>query len=645
MNMKRKLDWLDSPLNQFQTLRQVRGLSQAECREIAQLLREDDKGKRTATREVNKFPWAASLLKTLHHPDYAELRVYSNDLCDLIRRKMETCPLFALLFTQAVKKHAGKLTLIFFADEAQPGNVLGARQARKANLVYVSFLELQVLHKETLWLPICVILAKEINAMKCTYSDYTRLLLEDIRSSTADGFPVELIDKEAWMVFIDRLLVLGDHEGLRSLSGCKGAAGAKPCCKCSNVVANGREVPEKHVGIYELEVAKFARQTTASLAEILDHLQACLTKKERQSAEVALGWKTDTLQRSMLASPNLRGWATLESICLDSMHAFHSNGHIGQELGLWYHGLLEAGYALETLVQYIELGWKSVDRGSIAQAFDTKLFKINEDYRGDAQECSMALSICIAFASEVLCDCKFMEKQNASLRALGEVVEVLAKCKLSVCFSEILELKQKKHGAAFLQAYGSSVVRPKFHYAKHLVSQMLQWNRHIDGFVCERKHRLFKTVVGPKLNKLSTFSKSAVLQLTECDLGETASVESYLGCLCGKAIQNAELAKSLQLPEETLFASGAEYHCVSYLRNHFFQFSRDVCVQLHGACKLEKQILLLVEQLVPSKDGTDRITAWLRTSTPWKLCHVQSFAQCEAMRLFREREGKIYLLR
>ena len=61
--------------------------------------------------------------------------------------------------------------------------------------------------------------------------------------------------------------------------------------------------------------------------------------------------------------------------------------------------------------------------------------------------------------------------------------------------------------------------------------------------------------------------------------------------------------------------------------------------------QIRKNLLLLVEQLVPSKDGTDCFTAWLRTTTPWKLCYAQSFAQREAMRLFRERDGKIYLLR
>ena len=114
------------------------------------MLREDDVGKRVGTREKHVYPLAAAMLKTLQHPNLPQLRAYTNDLSDLVRRKLELCPLFALLFTQAVKKNDGKLTLIFFADEAQPGNVLGARQARKANLVYVSFLELEVLHCESL---------------------------------------------------------------------------------------------------------------------------------------------------------------------------------------------------------------------------------------------------------------------------------------------------------------------------------------------------------------------------------------------------------------------------------------------------------------------------------------------------------------
>ena len=421
-----------------------------------------------------------------------------------------------------------------------------------------------------------MILAKEVNGLQCTYADYTKMLLEDIRVSTQHGVAVELLGKEPTLVFFERLLVLGDHEGLRSLSGSKGAAGAKPCCKCSNVVGMGRAIPERHVSIDELDVRKFAPQTTETLEEILNHLQTCGTVKEKQMSEVALGWKTATLERSLFASPILRGWAKLESIVLDSVHCYHSNGHIAQEIGLWYTALLRAGYKLETLLQYVALGWKSFAGDSIARSFDAKMFRPNEDYRGDAKDCGLVLSICTAFAAEVLQECLSMQKENASLQALQEVVVLLAKCKLSVCFAEILEIKQRKHGAAFLDAYDTSVVRPKFHYAKHLVSQMLVWGKHVDCFVCERKHRLFKTVVGPKLNKLSNFSKSALLQLTECDLQQTHLAENFTGCLSGKSIENVTLATSLHLPCDTLFAPGAEYRCVTYRKNNYIEFSRDV---------------------------------------------------------------------
>ena len=407
----------------------------------------------------------------------------------------------------------------------------------------------------------------------------------------------------------------------------------------------GRAIPERHVSIDELDVRKFAPQTTETLEEILNHLQTCGTVKEKQMSEVALGWKTATLERSLFASPILRGWAKLESIVLDSMHCYHSNGHIAQEIGLWYTALLRAGYKLETLLQYVALGWKSFAGDSIARSFDAKMFRPNEDYRGDAKDCGLVLSICTAFAAEVLQECLSMQKENASLQALQEVVVLLAKCKLSVCFAEILEIKQRKHGAAFLDAYDTSVVRPKFHYAKHLVSQMLVWGKHVDCFVCERKHRLFKTVVGPKLNKLSNFSKSALLQLTECDLQQTHLAENFTGCLSGKSIENVTLATSLHLPCDTLFAPGAEYRCVTYRKNNYIEFSRDVCLQIHGACQVQKQIHLLVEQLVPSKTDTNLIHSWSRTTAPWKLCPVHSVAQCEPMRLCRERDNKIFLLR
>ena len=72
---------------------------------------------------------------------------------------------------------------------------------------------------------------------------------------------------------------------------------------------------------------------------------------------------------------------------------------------------------------------------------------------------------------------------------------------------------QQHHMKCFQEAYGASHTRPKAHYAMHLPAQMQRWQRHIDCYVGERKHRLFKRYVGPKISKLEGYAKSVLLHL------------------------------------------------------------------------------------------------------------------------------------
>ena len=101
---------------------------------------------------------------------------------------------------------------------------------------------------------------------------------------------------------------------------------------------------------------------------------------------------------------------------------------------------------------------------------------------------------------------------------------------------------QAMHQRCFQAAYTAEPTRPKAHYARHLTAQVTKWKRHLDGFVGERKHKVFKSVIGPKNNNLQNFTKSCLLQLTEYNLQHGERLERMTGQLIGKPKPNATLA-------------------------------------------------------------------------------------------------------
>ena len=410
-----------------------------------------------------------------------------------------------------------------------------------------------------------------------------RKQLEHIREETKHGFPSE-IDGEYSLVVLKSVLLLGDHDGLRSLTGAKGASGLKPCLKCCNVLALNRSA-RNHCDISEPDISKCQFQTQEKFQDILSYLRVCRTKKDLAEAETLTGWNLDAVSHSCLTSPDLSGWVDLDSLYFDVMHQYWSCGMIAAELGLWYTALEKAGVRLQQIRSWVSLGWKttSTSRSNPLRLFDDKLWHVNRDYRGDAATCSAALPLCFGFGEEMLRG-NFTGLQNElnSLRSLYSVVLWIQWTKQDVSHVSNLQPLQKEHMTNFAHAYSRSACRPKMHYALHTETQCRKWSRLIDTFVCERKHRTYKSQCGTTFKKLSVFSKGVLLHLASQDVRKATPVERFTGQLLGKAREDPATAQAVQISADSLFAKGLEYKCVSYLQGQFLQASSTRAVEIHA---------------------------------------------------------------
>ena len=257
----------------------------------------------------------------------------------LVAEKVQRSPLFSTLLQEAMKRAKNHLTLIVFSDEANPGNALHARHPRKTNLVYASFLELPVLFVDSLlWVPLSAVRADDVSTHATSYAEVMCHLLESVREETEHRITV-CFDDGAQLFFIERVLLLNDHEGLRSVTGAKGSAGVKCCCHCINVLSLGRDCPPGYYDISEVYSSNFVPQTDDGLAAVQRRLATCQTKKELAQVETLLGWNADSLSKSIFASEALSTWIRMDSLYLDAMHQYQSGGMVGQEDWLLAHAI------------------------------------------------------------------------------------------------------------------------------------------------------------------------------------------------------------------------------------------------------------------------------------------------------------------
>ena len=395
-----------APKEQFAALRQIPSLTQAQCRDIVSLLSEEDNCKRTCSKidkvHVDAFP----CLRTLQVPSHEEapLTVWCMSLQDILEAKLRTCPLFAACVSNLFKKNGRSLPLIFYADDSQGGNVLAPMASRKSTLVYCTFLGMELLHLETLWITLSVIKASEAASCPGGLCSIMTALMTFYEKESRNGLALTL-EGEAELILLPYLVFLSDHEGVRASVGCKGASGIRPCVKCRNCLSQGRATSvDGYEDLSQDDFSAFRKQTHEQVEEALMVLRAQPTRKAREEAEKLLGFNFENLERGPLAQPQLRSFFRLENIQYDSLHHYFSSGLICQELGLWFSTLKHniGTDVLEHMRKYMSLTWTPMKGGckkaqNPANFCSEKLWKLDQDFRGDASACWEMLPLAVCY--------------------------------------------------------------------------------------------------------------------------------------------------------------------------------------------------------------------------------------------------------
>ena len=543
-------------MDQFQSLRQIKTLSHAQCREVMTLLSrgEEKTGGRAATREKHLYPFASGAIRQVSLRDEdRSIPLYMFSLSEITQKKIDACPFFRECFEAALETRGPSLELLVYWDEAVPGNILAPDLRRKAAMTYVCFPDFPVLWSDTSWITLSVCRSQDLQQMADGVTRSISMILEEIRKETKDGFMIDL-GTRAVLVHLRQIAILADADGLRLLTGSKGAAGLKPCFKCTNIVSGGHLHLSHHEHISSVRTEKWESHSRTSLQSISEYLQGIAAKTAKEKAETHLGWNASALRSSAILNPNLDEILSLDRIFFDPMHCFASNGIAGQELGLWYTELLRKSTVTHGhLRTYAKSCWQPCvpNACQMDKLFAAKLWVMERDYRGDASETLLVMPICVAFSYEIVLPL-FPELRNEveSLSALYAVLLSWLRAKYGNAVVEATRMEelQKKHVALFVSTCGPDTVRPKLNFSLHLPRQFRKQQKAVDAFPGERKHIYFKQNVAPRCKALSHFAKSVLMELGEMDC-KTCEVDKSLST---QLLNPVRLAPPLSQP----FGSG-----------------------------------------------------------------------------------------
>ena len=568
-----------------------------------------------------------------------EMNLFS--IAAMTQNKINSCSLFRECLETALEKTGNCLDVLLFWDEAVPGNPLAPDLRRKSAMSYITFPDMPILWADTAWLTLSVCRTQELLQVPEGHTRSFSLLLQEIQRETQHGFMLEIGDKVV-LTHLRRILILADADGLRLLTGSKGASGLKPCFRCKNIIAGNHLGLRNHEHISSNQMERWQQHTMASVAAIASFLENIPGKTAKEKAETQLGWKEAALNCSALLHPDLQDVFQLKHIFFDPMHCFVANGIVTQELGLWYTRLTtKTQVTLDRLRAYAQTCWQSCLPGTfdMSKIFAAKLWVADRDYRGDATDTLCALPLCIAFSVEVVLPVfpAMLEEIN-SLTALFAVILSWLRAKYGNAEKHALLMKeqQKKHVSSFLKTYGATLVRPKLHYSLHLPEQFLEQKCAFDAFPGERKHIYFKSHVAPRCKCLYTFSRTALLELGEMDL-KTNEKERTLKTKLHDTIELDDCLASALGKGAWKLSKKLQHEAQTHAAGQYKLLSDGSAVEIVCAAQCNHSFYLLCKELENRKEIAHGFTCWTsdKNNGKLRLLPLEILSQCDTAALKR----------
>ena len=410
----------------------------------------------------------------------------------LVQRSVEVSPALRRLFARSTSSPVAPWTIVLAHDEITPGAILRPDNARKFNSFYFTFAELghhAIMH-DVCWFNVAVLRSKLVDQVDGGLSCCLRLLLRALlveESNFSSGVVLPLDDGPT-LLFARFGMHLGDEAALSRGLNIKGAAGIRPCFKCSNVLKKGSGLaqhrPAELVEISCLDPARFSPNSDSkafSAHDRLSGMQGRTSVAEFRKHEVAMGMSF--CRHGLLADADLRSHvAPVSSMRYDWQHTYLSNGIAAQEMHRFLASCKASGIAdiWPLLEKYCQANWLfpnalASNGRDVHKTFNKYRAKASEDHwKSGASELLSAYPLVRWFAENVLAERFSMQLQHPieSFKLCCKVLDLLQDAKGGVTDTSGLDRAIRAHLEKHMETYGDADWRPKLHYALHIPEQV-----------------------------------------------------------------------------------------------------------------------------------------------------------------------------
>ena len=438
------------------------------------------------------------------------------------------------------------LSILAYADEISPGNVLAHRLERKVQVIYWSIKEFGpvALSSERCWFLAGIARSEHVKRLPGKMSEYFRRCLEQfiLPIDVREGIQVRFADGHCSMLFAAVDVIVADEVALKEMIDMKGAAGTICCPLCRNLVDHKSELhhhQDAFVPSTTIDLSLVDAQTDASVKKILDYLEeqahGPVSKAKFSKMTQALGFNYNP--HGLLRSAELDIKA-VSVLMFDWMHCFCVAGLWNVEAGLLVAKLQEIGITQADLHEELQkFIWPQAirSRGVTGQKIFAKGDQ-NEDIKCSASECLSVYSVIRFFLLEA------MQTQNLrAIRAecesyfrLCHVLDLLQQVKLGKTTPRALEVAVVAHLSAFKDAYRDTRFLPKHHYSLHLCRMLQRHGTLVSCFCHERKHKEIKRHAQLICNTWSAWERSVMVDAA-CDMLDSLledQDQSFYGGIC-----------------------------------------------------------------------------------------------------------------
>ena len=405
------------------------------------------------------------------------------------------------------------LEIVLYSDEITPGQQIKGND-RKCQTIYWSLINFgpELLCFESMWFTAAALRASQCKRIQGGMSQVYKLILRLFfggrgRHDLRNGIMLHLHGSDRPKLVLGRLAAfLQDERGGKEFALFKGASGVKLCCLCRTTCGHKTLVIRGggagFVSAMETDVAKLELHTRDSIRAIVDRLHEVAQSGDNgllARLEKAHGFNYDPEwllldQNLSIDLPSLWMW--------DWFHTYLADGVFVQEVDACMEAFGEHGFGMHTLNEYIKL-W-SWPRG-FAHAMKVCLHDdgtVRHGLNGTASELWSLVPVLLKFVQDVVepRGIAAIQLGITSLRLLLFSVMLLGNVITGKVSGEELERAIVAHLDAHKAAWGDALWLPKHHYALHLGKLLNHHGYLLATFTHERKHRLVKRFLNPRLN-------------------------------------------------------------------------------------------------------------------------------------------------